>query len=150
MVTDWDGFYAGMLEEWILIPTRQGQEQSPEQVQVRKHLKALVLLARQHDRGLDVARTLGANALFEGVGEVVPLSESVIYDLRELLDFLTRFDEEFEPFPFAEGNLRAYAERVCAAMELASQTFTWRLSSNRNRFIPQLVVEEFPPLPLAS
>ena len=150
MVTDWDGFYANMLEEWILIPPRQGQEPSPEQVLMRRHLKALVLLARQHDPELSVDRSLGAIPLFEQVGEVVPLSESVIYDLRELLDFLTRFDEEFEPFPFSEGSLRAYAERVCAAMELASQTFTWRLSSNRNRFIPQLVVEEFPPLPLAS
>ena len=58
MVTDWDGFYAGMLEEWILIPTRQGQERSPEQVLMRKHLKALVLLARQHAPGFYIPKVI--------------------------------------------------------------------------------------------
>jgi hypothetical protein len=150
MVTDWDGFYAGMLEEWILVPTRKGQEQSPEQALLKRHLKALVQLARLHTPDLSVGRSLGAGALFGWIGEAVPLAESVVYDLRELLDFLTRFDEEFDPFRFPPATLQAYAERVCAALELASQTFTWRLSTNRNRFIPRLVVEEFPPLPLAS
>jgi hypothetical protein len=130
-----------MEEEWILHPQRHDD---PEQRLLWQHLQALSQLAQ-----LDVVEgAVSSEGLFRALDAVVPLLGSVVYDLRELLDFLTRMDEERAAFVFRGSSRSAYAERVCEALVLAAETFTWRLSSNRTPFVPRFKVGTPPPLPL--
>jgi len=147
---DWDGLRRAMIDDWIVIPDRPGREPDPEQRLVWLHLQALSQLAHLADPTVTIDETLTADALYAALEAAVPIRSSVVYDLRELLDFLTRLDEEQGPHPFPAGSLPVYAERVCAALELSTATFTWRLSTNRNRFVPTFTIGVPPPLPLAS
>lgn len=145
---DWDGFRETMTEEWILYPPQKGKTPDPQQRLVWLHLQALSQLARLALPELAISAALTAERLFDALRSVVPIAASVVYDLRELLDFLTRMDEEDGEHPFHSASLEAYRQRVGAALELSNETFTWRLSTNRNAFVPRFEIGGPPIVPM--
>ncbi|MEL6349109.1 MAG: hypothetical protein AAFV53_38750 [Myxococcota bacterium] len=122
--TDWPGYIRSLVHCWVL----HGDPADPEQMRRAYHLRALARLAQRYSPQLAIGQTLTPERLFEALQDAVPLQYSVIYDLRELLDFLLLLDAEQPPFCFRTTTLDDYAARVYDAIDLAKITYSWRIA----------------------
>jgi len=118
---DWSGFHSALIHHRVLHGTAEDDEESRR----LRHVMALARMAQGHNSSLIINASLSPEQLFEALHFPLPLARSVIYDLRELLEFLLLLDAE-SPMPHLIFEGEAYWRRVCVAIELASVTFSWR------------------------
>lgn len=148
-----DTFRSAMQAHGIVLRDDQLDEDNVEEELWRlQHLTAMARLALRADPGLAIGGAFSPEDLYTALSAVLPIEESTVHTLPELLKYLAVLEqrgehaprglEEPEPPlapPWADGDvadlrddgLDAYAEMLALALEASADAQPWRVGVPR-------------------
>ena len=109
-----------------------------------KHLTAMAMLVHASNPELPIDGTTTSASLYEALAEIVPLKESVVYTLEEILEALDASEAEQET-PSEGSSSEIYAEELRVSIEAAAKQYPWRVGADRSTFTRKELVGAPPP-----
>ncbi len=113
-----------------------------------RHLTAMAMLVHASNPELPIDGTTTSASLYEALAQIVPLNESVVYTLEEILEALDVSEAEQES-PSEGTSSEIYAEELKVSIEGAAKSYPWRVGAERDTFTRKELVGPPPPKSVA-
>ena len=135
-----------MIREGLILIEGDIDEKDRNETKLRlKHLTAMAMLAHHTDETLAVDESLGPESLYAALGEIVPLNESVVFTLRELLEIVSTpgfSQEKHLSMQMDDRSKEEYTHTLRRALKEAKARFPWRNPDQREQFTNKKLIGE--------
>lgn len=142
-------FRDGMVAQGMLVDEAKTDDEGRADNSWRaKHLTAMAMLVHASNPELPIDGTTTAASLYEALAEIVPLKESVVYTLEEILEALDA-GESGQVSSSGGTSSEIYAEELKVSIEGAAKSHPWRVGADRDTFTRNELVSAPPPKSVA-
>lgn len=135
-----------MIKEGLILIEGDTDEDDRNETKLRlKHLTAMAMLAHHTDETLVVDESLGPENLYAALGEIVPLKESVVFTLDELLEIVSTpgfSHEKHVSMQMDDRSKQEYTHTLNRALKEATSRFPWRNPGQREQFTNKELIGE--------
>ena len=135
-----------MIREGLILIEGDTEEEDRNETKLRlKHLTAMAMLAHHCDETLVVDESLGSESLYAALEEIVPLKESVVFTLEELLEIVSTpgfSHEKHLSMQMDDRSTQEYTLTLKRALAEATNRFPWRHPDQREQFQKKELIGE--------
>lgn len=150
MSNDWKAFRASLEELGVLFPDADAAKIPRVQKKNKNrwnHIRRLLRLLQKRAPHLVANEELDIDAVFQELLVITKKTESVIYDLDELLEILYDIDQMEGEFDFRKASSSDYAKRLKQAFSIGKQEYSWRAGKTKEDFEPKFLIGAPPEIP---